>query len=232
MEDVPAYNSRHLKKLLKKHYGSHILFSQEQGKATLIYFVDMAKFIINSNTKKGLVGTENESETILKKAALLIKTEIRDMTINKEYYPSSNDVKNNWIPEKLKMFLSFFTKSELQQESIGQTIVKVSAPNQIPPILFALSVEMDNLFGSRWLIDELFKLGFGVSYSEVIRFKQACVINESSVLELLPTSNSQGFTQFVADNVDHNIATLNGEGTFHGMGILSATVSLMCCQNL
>jgi hypothetical protein len=26
----------------------------------------------------------------------------------------------------------------------------------------------------------------------------------------------------VADNVDHNIATLDGHGTFHGMGIIAA----------
>jgi len=32
------------------------------------------------------------------------------------------------------------------------------------------------------------------------------------------------FTQFVADNVDHDIRTLDGTGTFHGMGIISATV--------
>ena len=29
------------------------------------------------------------------------------------------------------------------------------------------------------------------------------------------------FTQWVADNVDHNICTLTGKGTFHGMGIIS-----------
>ena len=28
----------------------------------------------------------------------------------------------------------------------------------------------------------------------------------------------------IGDNVDHNIATLNGQGTFHGMGIISMTV--------
>ena len=29
------------------------------------------------------------------------------------------------------------------------------------------------------------------------------------------------FVQYVGDNVDHNIATLNGKGTFHGMGIIA-----------
>ncbi len=29
------------------------------------------------------------------------------------------------------------------------------------------------------------------------------------------------FTQWVADNIDHNIMTLDGQGTFHGMGIIA-----------
>ena len=33
-----------------------------------------------------------------------------------------------------------------------------------------------------------------------------------------------GFVQYVADNVDHNLCTLDGEGIFHGMGII-ATVT-------
>ena len=28
--------------------------------------------------------------------------------------------------------------------------------------------------------------------------------------------------QFVADNADHNVATLHGQNTFHGMGIIAA----------
>ena len=35
--------------------------------------------------------------------------------------------------------------------------------------------------------------------------------------------NSSNFTQRVADNVDHNINTLTGKDTFHGMGIISVT---------
>ena len=40
------------------------------------------------------------------------------------------------------------------------------------------------------------------------------------------TEYPQGtFTQWVADNVDHNVATLSGEGTFHGMGIIAISTS-------
>ena len=33
-----------------------------------------------------------------------------------------------------------------------------------------------------------------------------------------------GFTQFVGDNVDHNTDTLDGKGTFHGMGIIASSI--------
>ena len=56
------------------------------------------------------------------------------------------------------------------------------------------------------------------------RYKQSVIQSES--LEKLLTEYPQGtFTQWVTDNVDHNIATLSGEGTFHGMGIIAVSTS-------
>ena len=40
----------------------------------------------------------------------------------------------------------------------------------------------------------------------------------------LSYSAPDGFTSFSADNVDHTIISLNGLGTFQGMGIISMTV--------
>ena len=54
------------------------------------------------------------------------------------------------------------------------------------------------------------------------RYKQSIIQSES--LENLLTEYSPGnFTQWVADNVDHNVATLDGQGTFHGMGIIAVS---------
>ena len=63
-------------------------------------------------------------------------------------------------------------------------------------------------------------MGFCSSYAEVIRFeKNAADCVESDVLggnvDLLGMS-----VLFAADNVDHNIITIDGKGTFHGMGII------------
>ena len=37
------------------------------------------------------------------------------------------------------------------------------------------------------------------------------------------------FTQWSGDNVDHDVVTLDGTGTFHGMAVIS--VSTPCCAH-
>ena len=80
----------------------------------------------------------------------------------------------------------------------------------ISPSLFALGIEFD----------QLLKSGFGESYHEITRFKQTIVTNES--VEQLLKPYTSGFVAFIGDNGDHSVATLNGKGTFHGMGIIAA----------
>ena len=78
---------------------------------------------------------------------------------------------------------------------------------------------MDDVFGSRWLVDELSWLGFSISYDEVNRYKQS-VIGSKSLDNLLAEYLPDAFTQWVADNVDHNVASLDGTGSLQGMGII------------
>ena len=108
---------------------------------------------------------------------------------------------------------------ELKQSSIGQAMTKAVRPRSyIPPLLFGLGVEADHMFGSKWLTNELFKLGFSISPSEINRFKHSIINSEENTVESALKGN---FTQWVADNVDHNICTLDGKNTFHGMGIIA-----------
>ena len=46
------------------------------------------------------------------------------------------------------------------------------------------------------------------------------MINEST----LSTSVIAGFTQLVADNVDHDVSSLDGRVTFDGMGIIVCSI--------
>ena len=129
------------------------------------------------------------------------------------------------VPAGLKLRLKVLVKDELKEQSIGQAITYAAKPRSfIPPILFGLAVEVDHVFGSRWLIDELNQLGFSVSYNEVLRFRQSAVTegDSSTILYSIPCGT---FTKFVGDNVDHNIGTLDGKKTFCGMGILAASTN-------
>ena len=87
-----------------------------------------------------------------------------------------------------------------------------------------MGVDLDKSFSSKWLIDHLSRFGYSITSDEVLRFKE-------SAIESFETYQSENtmpvFTQWVADNADHNIATLTGKVTFHGMGVISCSTSLV-----
>ena len=120
----------------------------------------------------------------------------------------------------LRSFLEWLTPDELKQQAIGHSIVQAARPRSvIVPLLLGLGVELDHVFRSKWLINHLSRFGFSVTHDEVTRYKQSVVEakEEDPRLHSYPAS----FTQWVADNVDHNQVTLDGLGTFHGMGIIA-----------
>ena len=57
------------------------------------------------------------------------------------------------------------------------------------------------------------------------KFKQEVVANQNmdDVIKDMPSPET--FTQWAADNVDHNFRTLDGTGTFHGMDIIAKSSS-------
>ena len=97
-----------------------------------------------------------------------------------------------------------------------------------------LGVQMHHMFRSRFLVDTLNAHGLCSSYSGVEQFERNASLvglNEvNSAMESFTTrspeeqmesdSSSQPNVLFAADNVDHSLRTLNGEGTFHGMGMI------------
>ena len=105
---------------------------------------------------------------------------------------------------------------------IGQAIVQAVRPKAvIAPLQLGLAVQMNHMYRSRFLIDSLSTLGFSSSYAEVQRFELNAACSRApdllgSDIDMLHTS-----LLFAGDNVDHNIITLDGKGTFHGMGMIA-----------
>ena len=68
-------------------------------------------------------------------------------------------------------------------------------------------------------VDYISKFGFSITSDELLRYKE-------SAIESSPNHIVAIFAQWVGDNVDHNLMTLRGKGTFHGMGVISALYGL------
>ena len=89
----------------------------------------------------------------------------------------------------------------------------------IAPLQLGLAVQMHHQFASKFLIESLFQLGFCSSYSEVQRYERSAAETQGTDIE---GYKPEQFIQYVADNVDHNIRSLDGLNTFHGMGIIAS----------
>jgi hypothetical protein len=125
------------------------------------------------------------------------------------------------VPSLLNKFMENVVCHKLKQVSICHSVVQAARPRSaISPILFGVGVSLDHTFGSKWLLDVLARLGFCITRDEVNRFKQS-VVQQSSSASKLPHAYPDSFTQWSGDNVDHNINSLDGTGSFHGMGIIS-----------
>ena len=65
-----------------------------------------------------------------------------------------------------------------------------------------------------WLLNSH---GFCSSYSRIQHFEQSASVCQGTNIPSLTPSH---FVQFAADNVDHNILTIDDKNTFHGMELL------------
>ena len=164
-----VYTVKRLKQKLQEHYKEFIYFAEIEGRGNVLCFRNMVKYFVNEkwfSEKTNYV--EYEAERIVIAAAKIIKAEIRENSYDTETYPTNEDIVDNtrarqWIPRHLQMFLKSIIVSELKQNSIGHSIVESARKNVITPTLFGLGVEMDHVFGSRWLIDEMSRLGFSTA---------------------------------------------------------------------
>lgn len=81
----------------------------------------------------------------------------------------------------------------------------------ISPLQLGLSVFLHGKFESKNIINILSSLGFCSTYYEALLFEASSISHPQP--DILPDS----FTQFVFDNADFNVNTLDGLHTFHSM---------------
>ena len=90
---------------------------------------------------------------------------------------------------------------------IGQSIMQRARPRGLLcPLQLGLGVQMKGMFQSSFSIDELSAAGFSIS-NTIVQIYEKC-------------SNSDLSIQYMADNFDHNVETLDGRNTMHGMAMM------------
>jgi len=227
--DDDLYGINHLRNKLKETFQDSIYFASRAGRTDVIGFRGLCDLIVSDKyLQNRAAGDFSEAEQIVRKAGALIMAEIRETEYDRAFYPTPDDIKGDglrYIPPLLQQLLQHIVNNPLKRTSLGQSIVQAAKPNGcIMPITFGLGIQLDRL-GHRCLQDEVARLGFCMSNAETRRFKSSVMANtDNDSYAATSTEQSVPFTQFVADNFDHNVKTLDGFGTFHGMGIISATV--------
>lgn len=178
-------------------------------------------------TRKKKQNEADERLRIVRTAAAIISEDIRSQIYDTDYYPSPEnflDDAEKDVPETLKLFLKEIiikTKRKSRDKyfkkctSIAHSIIAATRPKSfVSSLQVGLAAYLHSKFGSKNLVNVISALGFCTSYTEAEIFQLSAVLHPE-------TNDAKGFIQFVADNADVNVHTLDGLGTFHSMGMIN-----------
>ena len=89
------------------------------------------------------------------------------------------NLNKDWLPDHLRIFMETLVKDQSHQVSLGQALAHSVRPRStIRAILFGLLVELDHVFGSKWVLNEFDQLGLSMRYSEATWFKYSVPVND------------------------------------------------------
>ena len=215
--DSESYGFTYMKDQLQKHFGDNITITEINGKLNVVTFRHKVSAILHdfySQPKKS--NNTAEKMRLIETAAKLIKSDVKSVEETKEVYPDSStmtstDEAMSFLPESLKLLLQKLAvgkDADKKIASLGQAIMQCIRPRVlIAPLQIGLGVQMHHHFGSKFLINSLYAHGFCSSYKEVQKFERSAAVTQGTDI---PNYTEGQFIQYVADNVDHNIRTIDG----------------------
>ena len=176
------YGTQYMKQKLIDYYGDGIFICNKEGKSDVVTLKETAEKILRQCYEKSKTSDIHlQKILIIEAAAKLIKTDIKSQALkSRQEYPTADDTtlekSTDYLPDSLKLLLSKLfvgTDLDLKIASIGQCIMQAVRPRCIfSPLQIGLSVMLHHPYRSRFLIDTLHKLGFTLSYDEVLTFEK------------------------------------------------------------
>lgn len=160
---------------------------------------------------------------IVKKAAAIIRQDIQSEMYDSRTYPPGDEFLRDayCVTPTLRTFLEDVMMKNTKRVketnrkcvAIGHAITSVVRPRTfLSSVLSSLSLLLYRRFASKHLINVLASLGFCSSYYEAQVLEMSCIANAK------PVFKGGSFNQFVFDNADFNVCTIDGLNTFHSMG--------------
>lgn len=216
-----GYGFQHLKNKLEHYFGDNLILTGKQGKEFIFSFRDASHRILRQKWESDK--TQHDKSSIIDMAASIIRDEIRTAVYNCSEYPNITNLNESDanVPESLLRLLQCVIKGSVDAPSstdrkitaIAHSIISACRPRSyISPILLSIATYLHRKYASREVIDILSGLSFSCSYKEIQR------LNNSFLDGSEPSYELSGFTQYIFDNADFNVATLTGHNTFHTMG--------------
>lgn len=232
--EIEPYSDIHLKRKLIQRYGNSLNFAVLPGKRSVICFSGAATNILSDNWYRNR-NSENEAQEelrVIKTAAAIIRREIKFKNYDYSQFPTIEEISkggSELIPEVLNVLITEIIQptskrqtpekiqstkqiTERKKITICHNIISAARPRSfLSPVQLGTGVSLHRKYGSKALVDILCNLGVSVPYKEVLKYERSVTSEESTRIE-------DGYVQFVFDNADYNVHTLDGHNTFHVMG--------------
>lgn len=225
--DDQCFTDKTLKSKLEAYYGDNIIITTAPGRKSVVCLRDTGhKILTKAWYEKKSENEEEERRRIVRTAAEIIREDIRSRCYDTDMYPPLENLMEQsdaLVPETLKLLVEGIimknkraNKIDLKRKCIAieHSIISATRPRSfLSMVHVGLAVYLHRLYGSKNLIQALSCMGFCASYNEANLYVTSALLgNHREIVE-------QGsFIQYVFDNADINVRTLNGLGTFHSMG--------------
>lgn len=223
---------RTVKTHLIKRYGSDKITIAEVGRGrshhVVLCFTDVGQKILYDNWYNERKGNPAEERMrVVKSAAEIILQDIRSQVYDTTEYPPSDDFlreTDSAVPDSPKLLLETIVLKHKRHSlsswkkkcvSIAHAIISAARPSSfLSSLKTSFGTYLYRKFGSKHLVNLCAAMGISCSYSEAMLFESSAIVRGGG----LPPIAKGAFIQFVFDNADVNVNTLDGENTFHEMG--------------
>ena len=158
LEDHKAYGHTLMKERLKEYFGDQIIIADINWKSNVVTLRSTAECVLQELHDRQEDYPDMEKIHLIKKAAKLIRNDIKSVGTSKEHYPPSCEIESqeksyNFLPIYVNVFLEGIIMGKdvnLKRASIGQVIWQAARPRVLlAPLQIGLDVQLHHHFASQ-----------------------------------------------------------------------------------